>query len=309
MTQEGFKFLGGHDLVLRTRGDCRASSIGRMGLLARLFGGQAPVVEIGMDDGRVVFPSLMQISGTTTSCADAAAQVVKRHGLPSEGYLEGMAEVCSQGGSSVFGVRVDGLRVGYLPGFAKDQFDLRDGVVYRVPYQLFCLTNEDGTRVEAWVWLGGSTPHWDYSETDRPPMTPGQKRAASQQATDRMVAEALAEGGERAEQFRAGMVDGAHFLQTVEPIQELKREGRFEEALRLCYLAIEGAETEARREGFAPAPFYTEQAAIIHRKLGQRDQEIQVLERWMAALPKGMRPAQVGAKGGKLAERLAKLRS
>ena len=83
------------------------------------------------------------------------------------------------------------------------------------------------------------------------------------------------------------MVGKYHYLETVEPIQQLKREKRLEEALALCYGAIEAAENDAR--GREPAPWYTEQAAIIHRKLGQRDEEIAVLERWITKCPIGRR--------------------
>ena len=115
-----------------------------------------------------------------------------------------------------------------------------------------------------------------------------------------MIANAVAGGGARAKQFQNASVNGIHYLQTVEPIKQLKREGRFEEALQLCYLAIEGAERD--RDGREPAPWYTEQAAIIHRKLGQRNEEIAVLKRWLAVCPPGRRE-------GALQERLAKLES
>lgn len=106
--------------------------------------------------------------------------------------------------------------------------------------------------------------------------------------------------GARAEQFKAGVVDGVHYLQVVEPVKELKRQGRNEEALRLLYLAIEGAEGD--REGRSPAPWYTEQAAIVHRKLGQRDEEIAVLRRWLAFVPEGRRPdTDIGKRLAKLA--------
>jgi hypothetical protein len=81
----------------------------------------------------------------------------------------------------------------------------------------------------------------------------------------------------------------------------LKREGRLEEALALCYSAIEGAERAAKREKLDPAPWYTEQAAIIHRKLGQRDEEIAVLKRFLLACPPSRRNA------GRIKERLDKL--
>lgn len=114
-----------------------------------------------------------------------------------------------------------------------------------------------------------------------------------------MVEDALAGGGNRADEFKAGIVDGIHYLQAVEPIKQLKREGRLEEALRLCYLAIDGAENApGERE---PAPWYTEQAAIIHRKRGEREKELAVLQRWLAACPANRR------QGSTVAVRLAGL--
>lgn len=98
-----------------------------------------------------------------------------------------------------------------------------------------------------------------------------------------MVQDALAGGGPRAISFEAGMVNGIHYLELVEPIKQLKRDGRLVEALALCTAAIEGAENG--REGREPAPWYTEQAAIIHRKLGHRDEEAAVLRRWLKVCP------------------------
>jgi hypothetical protein len=116
-----------------------------------------------------------------------------------------------------------------------------------------------------------------------------------------MVREAVQEGGARAQQFKSGLVDGVHYLELVEPIKQLKREGRPEEALVLCCKAIEAA--ERGRDGREPAPWYTQQEAIVHRKLGQKDEEIAVLKRWLAACPKSRRA------GSKIAERLAKLKA
>ena len=95
------------------------------------------------------------------------------------------------------------------------------------------------------------------------------------------------------------MVDGVHYLELLEPIKQLKREGRLEEALSLCYQAIAGAEND--RDGREPAPAYTLEAAIIHRKLGQRKEEIAVLKRWIQQCPKDRRD------GSQVALRLAKL--
>lgn len=161
------------------------------------------------------------------------------------------------------------------------------------------VTQSSGVRAEAWVWLGGGTPRWIYNAEYRPPLTPQEKRAAASSTRSQMVAEAIAVGGQRAADFHAGMVDGVHDLELVEPIKQLKRDGRLREALDLCYRAIEGAEGDSK--GREPAPWCTEQAAIIHRKLGEKDKEIAALRRWLDRTPPERRP------GGRIAERLAKL--
>lgn len=63
--------------------------------------------------------------------------------------------------------------------------------------------------------------------------------------------------------------------------------------------AVEGA--EEAREGREPAFFYIEQAATIHRKLGQRDKEAAVLRRRLAYCPPERR------KGSRIKERFDKL--
>ena len=89
------------------------------------------------------------------------------------------------------------------------------------------------------------------------------------------------------------------YLTLIEPIKQAKREGRLDDALELCYRAIESAERD--RNGREPAPWYTEQAAIIHRKQGDHDKEVAVLERWMAICPPERRA------GSTIAKRLEKL--
>ena len=122
---------------------------------------------------------------------------------------------------------------------------------------------------------------------------------AAHKTSSNMVRKAVDQGGVRSEQFKTGMVEGVHYLELVEPIKQLKREGALEDALTLCYAAIEGEENG--REGRPPAPWYTEQAAIIHRKLGQKEQEIAVLERWLQFVPAESR-SSMG-----IGERLAKI--
>ncbi|SDL22808.1 hypothetical protein SAMN05216298_3158 [Glycomyces sambucus] len=193
----------------------------------------------------------------------------------------------------------DGMRIGYLSSATARYLPLRPGAELRVPMRLFSLKRDRNYRGEAWVWLGSEPPQWSYSAANPPPLTPEEKRAAESAFRTNLVQQALVEGGSRAEQFRAGMVNGIHYLELVEPIKQLKRDGRLREALELCYQAIEGAEKAAG--GLEPAPAYTEHAAIIHRKLGERELEIAVLKRWIDHTPADRR------EGSKIAERLAKL--
>ena len=89
----------------------------------------------------------------------------------------------------------------------------------------------------------------------------------------------------------------------IEPIRELKRQKRYKEALVLIYTAIEQEEDRARADGFTPAPWFTEQAAIVHRKLKERAEEVSVLRRFLDHVPAERRsPA-----GRELAVRLARM--
>lgn len=247
--------------------------------------------------------NLVKLTGTTTFAKDAITRLAERRGAGAGGYIETSGtlqrEPDNQADPHAVAVHVEGEKIGYLPGYLAKLVDLSTSGARPVQVQIFTEVLPKGLRSEAWAWLADGPAQWQWSETNRPPLSSGAKVAAHQQGIDQMVTDALAGGGARAESFAQGMVNGVHYLQLVEPIKQLKREGRPEEALVLCYAAIEGA--EANREGREPAPWYTEQAAIIHRKLGQRDKEIAVLERWLAACPPERRD------GSRIAERLSKL--
>lgn len=248
---------------------------------------------------------LVKLTGTTTFAKDAISRLAERHGADMGGYLEMTGtlqrEPDNQADPHAVAVHVEGEKIGYLPGYLAKLVDLSANGAREVQVQIFTELLPKGLRAEAWAWLADGPAQWQWSETSRPPLSAGAKVAAHQEGIDRMVADALAGGGARGESFKQGMVNGVHYLQLVEPIKQLKREGRLEDALVLCYAAIEGA--EANREGREPAPWYTEQAAIIHRKLGQRDKEIAVLQRWVAVCPPERR------EGSRIKERLDKLRS
>lgn len=295
-----------------------------MGLLKRLFGradepaassaavGRLPVEQASREKPWATVdvefasegePDLVKLSGTTTFARDAITRLAERHQIAGRGYLETSGtlqrEPDNQADPNAVAVHIEGERIGYLPGYVAARVDLSTTGSHAVAVQIFTEALTKGLRAEAWAWLPDTQPDRQWSETNRPPLSSGAKVAAHQHGIDRMVADALARGGSRAKSFQDGMVNGVHYLQLVEPIKQLKRDGRLEDALVLCYAAIDGA--EAAREGREPAPWYTEQAAIVHRKLGHHDEEVAVLRRWLSACPPDRR------EGSRVKERLDKL--
>ncbi|NVM96082.1 hypothetical protein [Arthrobacter wenxiniae] len=248
------------------------------------------------------YSACLEVAGTTTFAKEAVEGLAAREGLGERGYYQGIAQLQRDPKNPVnaraVSVIVNGERVGCLPSYASEDVHLPVGVSQPVPYQLHVL-REQKLLAKAYVWLGDGEPAWAYTKVNPPALTPRERIDSAHTGRSEMVREALEGGGARAAQFRRGMVDGVHYLELVEPIKQLKREGRLEEALVLCYKAIQGAESDAG--GREPAPWYTEQAAIVHRKLRERDEEIAVLKRWLAKCPKSRRG------GSRIAERLARL--
>lgn len=105
-------------------------------------------------------------------------------------------------------------------------------------------------------------------------------------APSQVDAYALASDGDIAPNNRSDrqqQVRGRHFTAWVEPVKQLKREQRYDEALDLLLECIEVVERPAVMEGGAPAPWYTEQAAIVYRKRKDFVSEIAILQRWIDA--------------------------
>lgn len=263
-----------------------------------------PILRVGVELPGTFEPPLVKLSRTTTFGKQAVAALAQRHGVGDGGYLELVGALHREPDNSAdpraVAVHVDGERIGYLPGHVARAIRLPDKSARSVPVQIFTEAVPKGLRAEAWAWLGQGAPQWEWSREHRPPMSPREKAQTHHRDTTERVAKALADGGHHAAEIRAGMVDGVHFLELVEPIKQLKREGRLDEALELCYIAIEGVEGSPSYGG-APPMWYTEQAAIIHRKLKQRDQEIAVLERWLRVCPPERRA------GSTIQQRLDKL--
>lgn len=256
----------------------------------------------------LVVPDLtepVEMTGTTTLGADALAVVYSSHNQPAGGLLELpgtlVAEPDNSADPNAVAVHCDGRRIGYVPGFvaARIAAHMPSNRPLECRVQLWAAFTEKGLRVRGWVVVGNEPVRWPHTTANPPAVTIEERRNEQAASITRMVDQGLGGGGERAEQFKQGMVGRLHYLETVEPIKQFKREGRLSEALALCYGAIEAAERS--REGREPAPWYTEQAAIIHRKLGERDKEEAVLRRWLAVCPPERRD------GSPIQQRLAKL--
>lgn len=244
---------------------------------------------------------MVQVAGTSTFAKDAVRDLTDRHQLGERDVLELQATLrrYPEHGNAV-NVLVDDVKVGALSQAHSQAMTMGLGDELTVPYQLHVFRTTKGLSAVAYIWLGRGKPRWEFTRDNPAPLTNTERAVHSQQGHTRMIDEALADVL-RAPKITAGMVKGYHYTEMAEPIKQLKREGRLQDALVLCYQAIGATEKEARATGWSPAPAYTIHAAVIHRKLGQRDEERAVLERWMDATPVDQR------EGSKVAERLAKL--
>lgn len=263
-----------------------------MGILSRLFKPQ-PKPEPPFTAGN----PLAQLAGTTTNRAAAAQEVMVRHGQNPPGFIETTGQLVRT--DAGVDVTVDGTPIGHLwtvsvSALAPQSFDRT------VPVQMFSDVIDEKLRVEAWAWLAPTAPEWEWSAGNRPPMTAASKAAQRTADTREMLREQAASSSYQAERIAAGTVGGVHYLELVEPIEQAKREGRNEDALALCYQAIEGA--ERGRDGREPAPAYTKHAAIVLRKLKRPNEEAAVLERYLRWLPEEHRASH------QFTERLAKVR-
>ncbi len=77
-----------------------------------------------------------------------------------------------------------------------------------------------------------------------------------------------------------GFVDGKHYTTYVNTVKQLKREGTIDEAESLLLRLVDATEKEASVEGFGVAPWYYEQVAIVRRKRGDLEGELEILRRF-----------------------------
>ncbi len=102
----------------------------------------------------------------------------------------------------------------------------------------------------------------------------------------------------------AGSVHGEHYTAHIERVKQLKRDGRYDEAVALLTRLVEATESESKAggAGWGVAPWYYEQLAIICRKQKRFVDEVAILERYES------QTKAPGVGPSKLRERLAKAR-
>lgn len=125
---------------------------------------------------------------------------------------------------------------------------------------------------------------------------------ANQAAMAALRQERLAAGGAEAFAQSQRLVRGMDFVEWVEPIKQMRRDGDDDSALQVLMECIHAAERDAVANGWQPPPWYTEQAGIILRKRGDHAAEVALLERYLASCP-------AGAAQTDIAERLIKARA
>jgi len=103
----------------------------------------------------------------------------------------------------------------------------------------------------------------------------------------------------------AGQVHGRHYTEYVEVVNALKRAGRLDEAEALLLKLVAATKRESDRAKWGlPAPWYTQQLAIIYRKQRRHADEVAILEAYLASVSPRRRSEMAG-----MAARLAKARA
>lgn len=232
----------------------------------------------------------VQVAGTTTFALDAVDRLITRHSTAERDTLELPATITPEPDNPVdaaaIAVVVEGEKVGALPSFVSHNMKLRTGTAQSVRYQLhFLRQGGKKTKAKAFVWLSETSPQWTYTRNNPAPLLTIEQATENHARHVEISARNLAPETPLGRALRSGNLTGYTPLELIEPIKQLKREKRWEEALTLLYAAIEKEEAAHKLESRQmPAPWFTEHAAIVHRRLKQHDEEVAVLKRYLALL-------------------------
>ena len=79
---------------------------------------------------------------------------------------------------------------------------------------------------------------------------------------------------------KPGNIDGIHYTEYVDRINELKRAQRTDDAIALLLRCVDATEAEDNVNQWGVAPGYYEQLAILYRKEKRFSDEVSILERF-----------------------------
>jgi hypothetical protein len=91
-----------------------------------------------------------------------------------------------------------------------------------------------------------------------------------------------------------GYVKGKHFTEYIDEVKQLRRDGNTLEVVPLLLELVAATENESKSKGYGVAPWYYEQLAIVYRKIGSVNDEIEILERFSKQKhARGVKPAKL----------------
>lgn len=271
---------------------------GVMGFLSRLFGldskkdVELEAAEQPVEPGtpmvrvttqlRMETPPFLELAGTTTNSAENCRLIMQAAGCPDGGLLYRDGQIVAESHNAVdpdaIAIHIDGLRVGYLQKYSQQGVQHRAGEL--IPVQMWARPDRNGLRVKAIAYLGPGEPDWPHDAANPYPVTREEQAVAEQRRMAELRVERLLSDDPRvAGEQQSRLVRGKDYTEWPATIEQLKREGKLSQALDLLYECIEATE---RADPASLPPWFTTHAAIVHRKLGQLDEEIAVLQRYDA---------------------------
>lgn len=253
----------------------------------------------------VTLPAAVEVSYEKEHQA-AIAEVFRDAGAPLGTALEAPAmlhEFYPPGKRySLVAVYVGGRLIGYVSGglYLDQVLEAlhNPGVANKTPVVRCRIYAQDNPKWSARATLG---PYESVVASLEDTQSAAEGRAAQAMMAE-LRRERLAAGGHEAIAQSQRLVRGMDFVEWVEPIKQMRRDGDDDGALQILMECIDAAERDAVANGWQPPPWYTQQAGIILRKRGDNTGEVSLLERYLATCPAGAAPADI-------AERLIRARA
>lgn len=184
---------------------------------------------------------------------------------------------------SAVAVVIDGFKVGHLPAGLAPQIQplvvraSERNQALGVPARVWA--RNDGSGWGARITLSADEEQeaeWTYA---RQALQRRAAHAASSHGVDASTAESLLGDSDRVSQVR-----GKHYSEWTTTVENWKRAERYDEALALLAECQRAAVSDGRVWNRPPAPWYFEQAAIIHRKRKNYPDEVAVLTQYIEAV-------------------------